>query len=199
MGQANVRYPYDQHGGFAEPVWMRKATSYIDTYVAENLLTDPFAEMPRDAESEREIAAGYESNPKIRRAVEDRAMNVVWKHYKKAGYKIENKSRTNCYDLLCAMRDDHRLVEVKGTRTDGSAISLTKNEVELACDPTVTVDLCVVHSIRTTTGAETKAHGGTLVRYPDWNPGDHDLRVVHYECRLTQEPGGSDSSCPIEY
>ena len=170
---------------------MRKAISYVESYNGENLLTDPLAELPRAAECEREISAGYESNPKIRGSVETRAMNVVKKHYKNCGFHVEDKSETECYDFLCTKGRTQLRVEVKGTRMDGATILLTGNEVKLAADVHVTVDLCIVHSIRIVDGKQIKAQGGKLVRYANWTPGDHELSAVHYECRLIQKLGAA--------
>jgi hypothetical protein len=80
---------------------------------------------------------------------------------------------------------------VKGTRTEGAAVVLTYNEVKLASDGNTAVDLCVVHSITLKKGKEIKAKGGVLVRYKNWNPMDHELRPVHYECRLLQRIGAA--------
>jgi hypothetical protein len=187
MGQANARYLYDENGLPLAPDWIWKAISYVKSYNGENWLTNQLAELPRAAESEREIAAGYESNPEIRRAVEARAMHVVWKQYEKDHFQVEDKSATECFDLLCTKGVTQVRVEVKGTRTDGTTVSLTGNEVKLAAEGDVPVDLCVVHSIRITDGKNIKAHGGTLVRYANWTPRDHELRPVHYECRLFRE------------
>jgi hypothetical protein len=191
MGQANVRYPYDVNGVLSKASWMRQAISYVETYNAENLLTDPLAELPSAAQASREIAAGYESNPDIRKAVEERAMQVVEQFYSKDGFQVEDTSETQCYDFCCTKGKTQRLVEVKGTRTEGTAVLFTYNEVKLASDPNTNVDLCVVHSIKVKEGKDIRANGGVLVRYEKWNPEDHELRPVHYECRLLQRIGSA--------
>jgi hypothetical protein len=184
MGQANVRYLYDNHGKLSAPEWMKRAISYVESYKGENLLTDPLAEMTAAAESELEIAAGYESNPQIRKAVEDRAMEVAEGFYSNSGYAVANKSQTESYDLLCEKNGVQLFVEVKDTRKGGEVISLTANEVGLPAIQGVRVDLCVVHSIAVSDEKKPRGSGGTLVRYKDWNPQDHELRPVQYVCRL---------------
>ncbi|MGA2738323.1 MAG: hypothetical protein ABSG65_12850 [Bryobacteraceae bacterium] len=52
IGQANLRYLYDNHGKLSAPEWMKKAISYMESYKGENLLTDPLAEMTGAGESE---------------------------------------------------------------------------------------------------------------------------------------------------
>jgi hypothetical protein len=184
MGQANVRYLCDEDGQVSVLPWMKKAIDYVETYNGENLLTNPLAETMGAAESELEIAAGYESNRLIRKAVEERAMEVTKKYYRRCGYAVEDKSRTESYDFLCG-KDGARLrVEVKGTRTDGAIILLTANEVELAQSGRGKTELCVVHSISVSNAKTPKATGGKLVRYENWNPHSHELRPVQYVCQL---------------
>jgi hypothetical protein len=189
MGQANVRYLFDANGEADMRPWMKKALDFVGSYNGENWLTDPLAELPRAAEDELERAAGYESNPAIRRAIEDRAMAVVRTHYEGDGYDAIDRSRSECYDFLCIKRGRQFYVEVKGTRTDGSVIALTPNEVTLPKKKRTRVDLCVVHSINVTGGSHPRAYGGILVRYENWEPRQHSLRPVHFECQLRQEIG----------
>jgi hypothetical protein len=184
MGQANVRYLYDEHGKLSILPWMKFAIDYVETYNGENLLTNPLAERMAAAESELEIAAGYKSNPLIRKVVEERAMEVTKNHYKRLGYTVEDKSRTESYDFLCSKLGARLYVEVKGTQTGGAIISLTANEVTLAASGSVKIELCVVHSISVSNEKKPKASGGTLVRYENWNPHSHELRPVQYVCRL---------------
>jgi len=184
MGQANVRYLYDDHGKIKLHDWMKNAIEYVKSYNGENLLTNPLAEMAIAAQAELEVAAGYESNPKIRRAVEERAMDAVKEYYLREGYAVVDKSRTESFDLLCEKSGVKLFVEVKGTRADGKTISLTAKEVELAARPQVKMELCVVHSIEVSNDKQKKAKGGALVRYKCWNPKDHDLQPIQYVCRL---------------
>jgi Phage integrase family/Domain of unknown function (DUF3883) len=131
------------------------------------------------------LETGISGNPKIRKAIETRAMDEVLKHYKSEGYQVENTSKTKCYDYLCTKGRTRIHVEVKGTRTDGKTIALTFNEVELAKDPNITVDLWVVHSIKVVCNKKgIHATGGLKRPYPSWKPDDHDIRPVHYACRL---------------
>jgi hypothetical protein len=135
-------------------------------------------------ENELEKAAGFESNPQIRRVIEDHAMKLAKRDYFERGYSFEDKHAKESYDLLCKKDGVQILVEVKGTRSDGSAIILTHNEVELATDPNYRTELCVVHSISV---SGEKASAGTLQRYENWNPAAHDLRPIGYQCRLLKK------------
>jgi hypothetical protein len=186
MGQANVRYLYNSRGKLTTFDWMNDAIRYVESYKGENLLTSPLAETAGIMQDELEIIAGYESNARIRKALEKRAMDVAKNHYVRHGYAVHDKSQTESYDLLCHKAGARVLVEVKGTRTDGGTIVLTTNEVKLASRQDVEMDLCVVHSIIVSNDEKPEATGGTLVRYENWNPKNHGLQPVQYICRLVQ-------------
>jgi hypothetical protein len=108
-------------------------------------------------------------------------MNLVERHYRRRGYSVDDHHATKSYDLLCKKHRVQIQVEVKGTRSDGSAIILTHGEVKLATDQNYRTELCVVHSITMSGG---KAAGGVLERYENWNPTAHELRPIGYQCRL---------------
>jgi hypothetical protein len=192
MGQANVRYLYDERGKFVLLNWMIDAIAYVQEYDGENWLTDQLAELAHNAAQELERAAGYESNPQVRKAVERYSMEVVETYYRRLGYSVEDTSKTKSYDFLCKKGGTELRVEVKGTRTDGKAVLFTKAEVALAKDRNIVVDLCVVHSIRLQEREPLAAEGGMLVRYLNWNPADHGLTPLQYECRLNKESAALD-------
>ena len=48
------------------------------------------------------------------------------------GWDVEDVSAARSYDLHCEKGGECRMVEVKGTTTDGSSILLTPNEADLA-------------------------------------------------------------------
>lgn len=101
IGQANVRYVYDDQEILAMASWMKDVLEYIDSYNGENLLADPLAEVEQIAEGELEKAAGFESNPKIRRAIEAHAMDVVKQDYRRNRFVVTDKHAYESYDLLC--------------------------------------------------------------------------------------------------
>jgi len=186
FGQANVRYAYNASLELALFSWMQKAIEYVNGYAGENLLTNPTANIEAKVTEELEKSAGFQSNPAIRKAVEDHAMKRVEQHYRRRLYSVRNTSKTNPYDLCCEKKvgRDRIYVEVKGTQTSGHTISLTHNEVKLARDARKKVDLCVVHSIKITGDQKPQASGGVFVRYPNWKPVEHDLKPIQYVCRL---------------
>jgi hypothetical protein len=184
IGRANVRYIYDDQEILAMASWMKDVLDYVDSYNGENLLADPLAEVEQIAEEELEKAAGFESNPKIPRAIETRAMDVAEQDYTRKHFSVTHKHAFESYDLLCKKDGFEIRVEVKGTRSNGSVVVLTENEVKMAIDPTFKMELCVVHSIRL---SGEKATGGILERYEHWNPKAHNLRPISYQCRLLKK------------
>lgn len=190
FGQANVRY-VNNHGKRLPLPWADDAVAYIQSYTGGNLLTHPELEsltvIEEEIESQLNKAAGFESNPAIRCAVEARAMDVVAQHYQKLGLAVQDVHETRSYDFECRSSERVLYVEVKGTRSTGETISLTANEVELAkrCSPNTV--LCVVHSIQVSGHGKPRAIGGEVVIYDNWNPEQHDLRPVAFVCTLSHQ------------
>jgi hypothetical protein len=128
FGQTNVRYP--------DPPtkWMLDAVGYVNGYRQENAAQQPETAVdPEIADlvaSTVERAAGFQSNPRIRRAIEDYAMNRAMKWLAENGFNPRDKHKNNPYDILCAAAGADLYVEVKGTQDAGTAISLTPREVE---------------------------------------------------------------------
>jgi hypothetical protein len=184
MGQANVWYPHD-HGKPRQRQWLKKAIAYINAYQGVNLLTNPEAELAEIAEIQLEQARGFESNSSLRRIIEKHAMAIVTRDYRRQRYTVEDKHKTESYDLLCTKSGTRTYVEVKGTRTRGEQIILTENERKLAAENKV--DLCIVHSIRITKDKKPTARGGTLVQLKHWNPRNHQLEPIAFVCTLSRQ------------
>lgn len=181
IGQANIWYPRDEDGRLRKATWLRDAITYIDSYAAENLLDNPEAEVADHVRTSFEDAAGFESDPRVRSAIEQYAMKFVERLYRREGWDVKDKSATAAFDFLCEKTGLSKRVEVKGTRTDGRQIVLTPNEVEQA--EKHDVDLCIVHSIELS--SEGTARKGKLLRYESWKPCDHTVRPVSYLCVLS--------------
>src|SRR5438477_1855351 len=76
-------------------------------------------------EVEIERSAGFQPNPKIRKAVELYAMGQVQNEFKNRGYEVKDVSQKRPYDLHCSRSDEVKYVEVKGTQGNGLDIVLT--------------------------------------------------------------------------
>jgi hypothetical protein len=184
MGQANVRYGHGVDGRPDFKPWMRKALDYIKSYRRENLIDGPEPEVADLTEIEIERAAGRQSDPRIRRAIETYAMERVKAYYQRRGYYVEDRHAIESFDLLCSKNKDRLYVEVKGTQGDGSRILLTHREVALSHQAGVRVDLCVVHSIALKQGRQLKPMGGNLRRFEHWDARKHVLRPCSFICDL---------------
>jgi len=116
----------------------------------------------REVENKIERAAGFESNPKIKRAVELHAMHLVMTTFQKMGFEVKDHSAKQPYDLFCERDTQARYVEVKGTRTTGLSIILTAGEVNFIEKNKPNCTLCVVHGITIDGDTNPKASGGKI-------------------------------------
>lgn len=133
----------------------------------------------------RRRGAGYISDPKKRKTIEEHAEHLAIAHYEKQGWTVEKLGKP--YDLRCTRGTEERHVEVKGTTGAATSVELTINEVLHARDKDNTVDLYVVSDIRVDTHTDPyTATGGTLSHYTDWEPAEEDLRPRKYEYRLPE-------------
>jgi hypothetical protein len=91
-------------------------------------------------------AAGFQSNPRIRKAIEDYAMSWARKFLKKRHYAPRDTHKNKPYDFICVIDGKEVFVEVKGMQGDGMAISLTPREVKHA-EENKNSALFIVHSV----------------------------------------------------
>jgi hypothetical protein len=189
FGQANVCYPLDRQGEAKKARWIQDALAFIDDYTADDILANPTA----DAEQDSAIAAekalarskgqGFPRTSSERRALEDRAMALAKRHFRKQGFRVEDVSARRPYDLLCKRGAEELHVEVKGTMTDGKAVVLTNNEVKHACNSGNSCALFVLHSMRLN---GKKASGGKKRVLLPWRIEQAHLTPVSYTYRLLQ-------------
>jgi hypothetical protein len=102
FGESNIRY-FPSSGHKAQnSAWMDDVVRYVLNYDRENLLVDPSAEMnPEEVASiAQERAAGFQSDPNIRKIIEQFAMKKAQIALKRRGFsKFENTSATKPYDF----------------------------------------------------------------------------------------------------
>lgn len=172
-GTANVCYALEYDGQPKQKSgWMAEAVDYINSYALENAVEEPSSESDADiagsiAET-LEHSAGFQSNPRIRRAIELYAMARAEKHMKKLGYEPRDTHKNKPYDFICVIDGAEVFVEVKGMQDDGRAISLTPREVEYAQNNRNFV-LIIVHSIVVTGMRNPKVSDGELVFIHPWD------------------------------
>lgn len=117
---------------------------------------------------------GVVIDPKRRKAIELRAMEVAIDHYEGLGFTVENTSMAKPYDLVCRLSEATRRVEVKGTTSNGVSVFLTINEVTSANNvdgEAYSTDLFILHSISTAEFAKSgAANGGIMRKIENWRP-----------------------------
>lgn len=125
----------------------------------------------------RSRGQGYESDPKVRKAIELHAMERAIKIYEKNGYKVVDTSANHSYDLHCSKEGKKdRKVEVKGTTGLGESIILTANEVVSARDNETVTDLIIIHSIKVNKDEdEISTEGGVVRAFQNWRPSEDSL------------------------
>lgn len=184
FGQSNVRYQFRRDGTRYNSPWMQKAIQYVMKYDKANLLHTPEAEAnaAEAATVAQERAAGFQSNPRIRRLIEDYAMKAAQKELEKRGYsEFQDTSATKPYDLVCRRDGEAFFVEVKGTQTAGSAILLTKNEVKHVTTNANKCILVIVHSVVLSKKAVAKK--GTPEVIEKWDFAQGELSAIQYMWR----------------
>ena len=127
---------------------------------------------------------GFGLTARERKCVEERAMKVATAYLRGRGYRVEDVSARNPFDLR-AMRGRRELkIEVKGTPGLGAEILLTKNEVELhrLCHPANM--LIVVHSISLQRNKSIpSATGGQIRKKSPWKIDDANLAPIAFSYR----------------
>jgi len=191
FGQSNICYPLEPNGTSKQLSWMKKAEEFVDSYNGENLLVNPSAEassvIENALEDTLESAAGFESNPRVRSAIEQYAMNWVERHYRSLGYDVKNHSKKESYDFLCLKNQEKLYVEVKGTRNRGDAVVVTPNEVDHANKFGDTSVLYVVHSMTVKGSRRPKVSGGHERIIQPWNLKEGTLRPQGFVFSLPKE------------
>lgn len=95
---------------------------------------------------------GFLLDSKLRKALEDHAMDAAKRYFESEGYVVEDRSKTCPYDLRCRRGEAVLYVEVKGTQTNGCEIILTAGEVDFARGQKGQMGLFVLHSIPVSEG-----------------------------------------------
>lgn len=181
FGEKNIRYPYLGNGHMNTPAWMHEAIEYAASYDKDNLLLNPDAENDPEelAAIAQETARGFQSDARIRRIIENHAMDMARKKLKTMGFvRIENTSSTKPYDYTCVRAGKRFFVEVKGTQTNGATIILTRNEVEhVKANPKQCI-LIVIQLIEMV--SKRIAKGGLLDITEKWHLRDEELQGIQF-------------------
>lgn len=129
---------------------------------------------------------GFQLDSKLRKALEDYAMNKAKQYFKAKGYQWEDLSKYQSFDLKCSKGKEVLYVEVKGTQTDGSEIILTPNEVEFAKEHQKQMALFVLHSIQVSDGLNLS--GGKRHLCLPWKVKEDKLKAMAYKYEVPNHP-----------
>jgi hypothetical protein len=206
FGEYNVCYLY-KNGKRKDASWIKDTTSFVRTYRGPNLLLECKEDAPSseyDASDEEAILiaqerkAGFQSNRKIRAAVEIYAMERAKSELKIRGYRdFKNTSKLKSYDYTCRKEGVLYYVEVKGTQTKGDTVILTKNEVAHANENPDNSMIVIVHHVKVKDGNPPVTNGGEVDIHKRWSPLPNDLVALQYQWttpRFGREMGGRSTS-----
>jgi hypothetical protein len=171
-GTANVCYVLEQDGEPKSSAWIADALDYINTYALENAVQSPASEtdaaIGNNIAATIENAAGFQSNPLIRKAIEKYAMDWAARYLTKLRYPYRDTHKNKPYDFICLVDGAEVYVEVKGMQDNGKAISLTPREVEHA-QKNRNFALIIVHSVKVKGERKPVVSGGELVFLHPWD------------------------------
>lgn len=132
-------------------------------------------------QKKRDSGQGRLIDPKKKKAIEVRAMDVASAHYISSGYLVTDTSANSPFDLECKKGNELRRVEVKGTTQSAKTVSVTANEVKSARSDDCETDLFMVHGITIYAEAgEYTADGGEVKLVSNWVPLDEHLIATAY-------------------
>jgi hypothetical protein len=138
-------------------------------------LADAQTAIELNAGKARRGGQGFRLSTAEKRAVEQRAVDVVTAHLVALGFAVTDVGLRESFDLDARKSGEKLKVEVKGTTSAGSEILLTANEVALHLDAFPDNALGIVHSIVLDRGTDAPtASGGNLVFESPW-----ELKTEH--------------------
>lgn len=158
------------------PSYIRNLSGASNTVVRTTLDEEPqLSTNIFELDTVESTSQGYETDPVLRRAIEQYAVAWASNFYSKNGYKVTELGKP--FDLLCVRSDEVIHVEVKGSRSMLSSVILTANEVKDARVKSWRSDLFIVEGIciDLSSDAKPKAHAGNARVLHNWEPKAADL------------------------
>lgn len=172
VGTANVCYVLETDGEpKRESKWIGEALDYISAYALENASRDSAsatdATISGSITGALDQAAGFQSNPRIRKAIEEYAMAWAEKHLTKLGYAPKDTHKNKPYDFVCKIDGADVFVEVKGMQDAGKAVS-PPGEAEHA-QKNKNCALFIVHSVTVKGKRNPVVSGGKMIFLSPWD------------------------------
>ena len=134
---------------------------------------------------------GFSSDPRIRRIIEEHAMQTGVDYFTSRGWEVTDVHQRNPYDLFCTRGWRRLMVEVKGTTSDGTTVLLTPNEVDHARNHPDEAALFVCSNIDvvlTQRGRLSTLGGRVLLLHP-WEPHPSLLTPLGYSFSVKPSTG----------
>lgn len=153
----------------------------------QELESEAEADIEQTLQSAIERAAGFQSNPRIRRAIEMYAMKWAKARLKKLADELEDTHKTKSYDFLCSVSGKELFVEVKGTQDDGNSVSLSPKEVEHALNHSNSA-LFIVHSVKVKGKRNPVVSGGKERFLNPWDISTGTLKERGFIYTLSKNP-----------
>lgn len=130
------------------------------------------------------IGQGFSKDSKIRRAIEQYAVDKAITHFTSVGWRVDPSPQKNRpYDLLCEWNGTALHVEVKGTVGTGEKVIITRGEAKHAQANPERAVLFVLSDIRVQPGPDgaPKLSGGTERILQPWDLHVATLIPISYE------------------
>ena len=130
---------------------------------------------------------GFAGDSKIRRAVEQYAVDKAIAYFEGNGWSVDPSPQKNRpYDLLCKRATNILHVEVKGTVGTGEKVIITRGEANHTLGNPEQAVLFVVSDININrgSGSEPVLSGGAVRKLEPWNLDDTDLNPISYEFQV---------------
>ena len=141
---------------------------------------------------------GLSSDPKVRRTIEDHAMQTAVEYFTRMGWEVNDVHQGNPYDLDCTRGNRRLMVEVKGTTSDGAAVLLTPNEVDHARNHPCEAALFICSNIVVvpTQSGRLSTQGGEVLLLHPWEPHSSSLTPLGFSFSVPPDARSFvDSQC----
>ncbi len=140
-----------------------------------------------DLGNEPDPSTGRQTDPKVRRAIEQYAVNKATQYLTKRDYSVDDVGSHRSYDLHATRNTTTVHVEVKGTSGTATAVNLTKNEVQVARTADISLLYVVDKVFWTPRDDEIEVSGGRERHWWNWRAEEELLTATEYRYELPPE------------
>ncbi len=135
-----------------------------------------------------EVSTENQIDSLYKRLIEQYAVSRAISFFSEQGYtSIEDHGLTESYDLIASGPEGTIYIEVKGTTGDGTAITLTKNEVALHLKEFPRNALYVLSKIQIDKSSEPFAFGGHAMVFSPWKLDEGYLEPLSFTYKIPAE------------